>query len=34
MELVEGPTLRDELHDGRKILPERALELTQGVLDA
>ena len=35
MELVEGPTLRDVLRDGRKILPERAIELTQGgVLDA
>ena len=34
MELVEGQTLRDVLKDGRKILPERALELTQGVLDA
>lgn len=34
MELVEGHTLRDVLRDGRKILPERALELTQGVLDA
>ena len=34
MELVDGPTLRDILRDGRKILPERALELTQGVLDA
>jgi eukaryotic-like serine/threonine-protein kinase len=34
MELVEGPTLRDILRDGRKILPERALELTSGVLDA
>jgi serine/threonine-protein kinase len=34
MELVEGPTLRDVLRDGRKILPERALELMQGVLDA
>ncbi len=34
MELVEGQTLRDVLRDGRKILPERALELTQGVLDA
>src|SRR5215211_3454360 len=30
MELVEGTTLRDV----RKILPERALELTAGVLDA
>src|SRR6187551_3129315 len=34
MELVEGVTLRDVLKDGRKVLPERALELTQGVLDA
>src|SRR5215204_4527704 len=34
MELVEGQTLRDVLKDGRKILPERALELTQGILDA
>jgi eukaryotic-like serine/threonine-protein kinase len=34
MELVEGSTLRDVLKDGRKILPERALELTQGVLEA
>ncbi|SDR68025.1 serine/threonine protein kinase [Friedmanniella luteola] len=34
MELVEGSTLRDVLRDGRKILPERALELVQGVLDA
>jgi serine/threonine-protein kinase len=34
MELVEGQTLRDVLRDGRKILPERALELMQGVLDA
>jgi serine/threonine-protein kinase len=34
MELVEGPTLRDVLREGRKILPERALELTQGILDA
>ena len=34
MELVEGQTLREVLRDGRKILPERALELTQGVLDA
>ncbi|SDS61544.1 Stk1 family PASTA domain-containing Ser/Thr kinase [Microlunatus soli] len=34
MELVEGPTLRDILREGRKILPERALELTNGVLDA
>jgi pyrroline-5-carboxylate reductase len=34
MELVEGSTLRDVLREGRKILPERALELTQGVLEA
>ncbi|WP_444542533.1 Stk1 family PASTA domain-containing Ser/Thr kinase [Granulicoccus phenolivorans] len=34
MELVEGHTLREILRDGRKILPERALEFTQGVLDA
>jgi beta-lactam-binding protein with PASTA domain/tRNA A-37 threonylcarbamoyl transferase component Bud32 len=34
MELVEGPTLRDVLREGRKILPERALELAQGVLEA
>jgi len=34
MELVEGPTLRDVLREDRKILPERALELTVGVLDA
>ncbi|HET9777853.1 MAG TPA: Stk1 family PASTA domain-containing Ser/Thr kinase [Propionibacteriaceae bacterium] len=33
MELVEGPTLRDVLREG-KLLPERALELTQGVLEA
>jgi len=34
MELVEGHTLRDVLRTGRKILPERALELAQGVLSA
>ena len=34
MELVEGSTLREVLRDGRKLLPERALELTAGVLDA
>jgi eukaryotic-like serine/threonine-protein kinase len=34
MELVEGQTLRDVLREGRKLLPERALELTQGILDA
>ena len=34
MELIEGQTLRDVLRDGRKILPERALEISQGVLEA
>ncbi len=34
MELVEGHTLRELLRDGRKILPERAMEFTSGVLDA
>jgi len=34
MELVEGKTLREVLRDGRKIMPERALELTAGILDA
>ena len=34
MELVEGQTLREVLREGRKLLPERALELTVGVLDA
>ncbi|MCT1458540.1 Stk1 family PASTA domain-containing Ser/Thr kinase [Aestuariimicrobium sp. p3-SID1156] len=34
MELVEGHTLKDILRDGRKILPERALEFVQGTLDA
>ena len=34
MELVEGHTLRELLRDGRKILPERALEFAAGVLDA
>ena len=32
MEYVEGRTLRDVLRRGRKILPERALEITSGVL--
>ncbi|MDR1386969.1 MAG: Stk1 family PASTA domain-containing Ser/Thr kinase [Propionibacteriaceae bacterium] len=32
MELVIGHTLRDVLRDGRKIQPERALELIQAVL--
>ena len=34
MELVEGVTLREVLRDGRKIVPNRALEFTAGVLDA
>jgi serine/threonine-protein kinase len=34
MELVVGHTLRDILRDGRRIVPEKALEMTQGVLDA
>jgi len=34
MECVEGRTLRDILREGRKILPERALEITSGVLAA
>ncbi len=34
MEYVEGRTLREVLNDGRKVLPERALEIISGVLDA
>jgi eukaryotic-like serine/threonine-protein kinase len=34
MEFVAGRTLREILREGRKILPERALELTSGVLAA
>jgi eukaryotic-like serine/threonine-protein kinase len=34
MEYVEGRTLRDVLREGRRILPERALEITADVLDA
>ena len=34
MELVVGHTLREILHDGRKIQPVRALEMTQSVLEA
>ncbi len=34
MEYVAGRTLRDVLREGRKILPERALEITSGVLSA
>ena len=34
MEYVAGKTLRDMLREGRKIMPERALEMTAGVLEA
>ncbi|HEY3015890.1 MAG TPA: Stk1 family PASTA domain-containing Ser/Thr kinase [Nocardioides sp.] len=34
MEYVAGRTLRDILREGRKILPERAMEITSGVLSA
>jgi len=34
MEYVEGSTLRELLRSGRKLLPERALEITSGVLQA
>jgi serine/threonine-protein kinase len=34
MEYVDGRTLRDLLHDDRRLLPERALEITDGVLRA
>src|SRR5690554_4053672 len=34
MEYVAGRTLREVLREGRKILPERALEITSGVLAA
>ncbi|CAN5157512.1 Stk1 family PASTA domain-containing Ser/Thr kinase [soil metagenome] len=34
MEYVEGQTLRDVLRDGRKILPERALDVTADILSA
>ena len=34
MEYVEGSTLRELLTSGRKLVPERALEIVDGVLDA
>lgn len=34
MELVQGQTLREILRGGRKIVPDKALEIMQGVLDA
>ncbi|MFJ9345204.1 Stk1 family PASTA domain-containing Ser/Thr kinase [Streptomyces sp. NPDC101237] len=32
MEYVDGSTLRELLHSGRKLLPERAMEMTIGIL--
>ncbi|CAG7651750.1 Stk1 family PASTA domain-containing Ser/Thr kinase [Actinacidiphila bryophytorum] len=34
MEYVDGSTLRELLHSGRKLLPERAMEMTVGILQA
>ena len=34
MEYVEGQTLRDVMRDGRKLLPERALDITADILGA
>jgi eukaryotic-like serine/threonine-protein kinase len=34
MEFVDGRTLRDLLRDNRRLLPERAVEITDGVLRA
>ncbi len=34
MEYIAGRTLREVVREGRKILPERALEITSGVLSA
>jgi serine/threonine-protein kinase len=34
MEYVEGMTLRDLLHSDRRLLPERALEIVDGILQA
>ena len=34
MELVEGITLKELLHSGNKLVPERSLEITSGVLAA
>ena len=34
MEYVEGMTLRDLLHADRRLLPERALEIVDGILQA
>ncbi|WNI16691.1 Stk1 family PASTA domain-containing Ser/Thr kinase [Actinacidiphila sp. ITFR-21] len=34
MEYVDGSTLRELLHSGRKLLPDRAMEMTVGILQA
>jgi eukaryotic-like serine/threonine-protein kinase len=34
MEYVEGRTLRDVVREGRRLLPERALEITADILEA
>ena len=34
MEYVEGQTLREVLHEGQRLMPNRALEITAGVLSA
>ncbi|MDH6625160.1 beta-lactam-binding protein with PASTA domain/predicted Ser/Thr protein kinase [Streptomyces sp. LBL] len=34
MEYVDGSTLRELLHSGRKLLPERTMEMTIGILQA
>ncbi|GAA3628659.1 Stk1 family PASTA domain-containing Ser/Thr kinase [Streptomyces chitinivorans] len=34
MEYVDGSTLRELLHSGRKLLPERSLEMCVGILQA
>ncbi|MFW6692551.1 Stk1 family PASTA domain-containing Ser/Thr kinase [Streptomyces sp. MAR4 CNX-425] len=34
MEYVDGSTLRELLHSGRKLLPERSLEMCTGILQA
>lgn len=34
MEYADGSTLRELLHSGRKLLPERTLEMTIGILQA
>ena len=34
MEYVDGMTLRQVLHSGRRLMPERALEITSGILSA